>query len=147
MEYECYLHNGPFDGRSGAAAYGFTGSGYQLHIGGGSGVSAEGFGTASGGLHSRGGLEEYGRIHMPTFPEGTEDGGKGRAAKPAVHRQGGNKRTAYEVVADQVYFAGPKQAKPSADVSAAPGYDGPPAFSNAGAGDFEEITGDDELPF
>lgn len=59
----------------------------------------------------------------------------------------GNKRTAYEVVADQVYFVESKAAKPSADVSAAPGYDGPPAFSNAGAGDFEEITGDDELPF
>ena len=60
----------------------------------------------------------------------------------------GNKRTAYEVVADQVYFAGPKQAKPSTDVSAAPGYDGSPAFSNAGAGDFEEITDDSgELPF
>ena len=58
----------------------------------------------------------------------------------------GNKRTAYEVVADQVYFVESKAAKPSADVSA-PGYDGPPAFSNAGAGDFEEITGDDELPF
>ena len=58
----------------------------------------------------------------------------------------GNKRTTYEVVADQVYFVESKAAKPSADVSA-PGYDGPPAFSNAGAGDFEEITGDDELPF
>ena len=40
-----------------------------------------------------------------------------------------------------------KQTKPSADVSAAPGYDGPPDFSSAGAGDFEEIVGDDELPF
>ena len=59
----------------------------------------------------------------------------------------GNKRTAYEVVADQVYFAESKAAKPSADVSA-PEYDGPPAFSNAGAGDFEEITDDSvELPF
>ena len=38
--------------------------------------------------------------------------------------------------------------KPSADVSVAPGYDGSPAFSNAGAGDFEEIVDDsDSLPF
>ena len=59
----------------------------------------------------------------------------------------GNKRTAYEVVADNVFFAESKQAKPSADVSAAHGYDGPPDFSSAGAGDFEEIVGDDELPF
>ena len=56
----------------------------------------------------------------------------------------GNKRTAYEVVADQVYFAESKQTKPSADVSAAPGYDGPPDFSSAGAGDFEEITDDSD---
>ena len=60
----------------------------------------------------------------------------------------GNKRTAYEVVADQVYFVESKAAKPSADVSVAPGYDGSPAFSNAGAGDFEEIVDDsDSLPF
>ena len=55
---------------------------------------------------------------------------------------------AYEVVADQVYFVESKAAKPSADVSVAPGYDGSPAFSNAGAGDFEEIVDDsDSLPF
>ena len=61
----------------------------------------------------------------------------------------GNKRTAYEVVADQVYFADSKPAKPSADGSAsAPGYDGTPVFSNAGAGGFEESVDDsDSLPF
>lgn len=47
-----------------------------------------------------------------------------------------------------MYFVESKAAKPSADVSVAPGYDGSPAFSNAGAGDFEEIVDDsDSLPF
>ena len=64
----------------------------------------------------------------------------------------GNKRTAYEVVADNVYFAESKNASgPSTGAryeSQIPQYnEAPPAFSNAGAGDFEEIVGDDELPF
>ena len=81
------------------------------------------------------------------FRKGQKMAVKGELQSRQYTDREGNKRTAYEVVADQVYFAESKAAKPSADVSAAPGYDGPPAFSNAGAGDFEEITGDDELPF
>lgn len=52
----------------------------------------------------------------------------------------GNKRTATEVVADNVYFGGSKnesaQAAPASNVSYTP-----PAAS------FEEVSGDDELPF
>lgn len=81
------------------------------------------------------------------FQKGQKMAVKGELQSRQYTDKEGNKRTAYEVVADQVYFVESKAAKPSADVSAAPGYDGPPAFSNAGAGDFEEITGDDELPF
>lgn len=81
------------------------------------------------------------------FQKGQKMAVKGELQSRQYTDREGNKRTAYEVVADQVYFVESKAAKPSADVSAAPGYDGPPAFSNAGAGDFEEITGDDELPF
>ncbi len=63
----------------------------------------------------------------------------------------GNKRTAYEVVVDNAFFA---ESKSSSD-SAAPRYDSQipqyseqqPAFSNTKAGDFEEILGDDDLPF
>ena len=63
----------------------------------------------------------------------------------------GNKRTAYEVVVDNAFFA---ESKGSND-SAAPRYDSQipqyseqqPAFSNTKAGDFEEILGDDDLPF
>ena len=82
------------------------------------------------------------------FRKGQKMAVKGELQSRQYTDKEGNKRTAYEVVADQVYFVGSKAAKPSADVSAAPGYDGPPAFSNAGAGDFEEIGDDsDSLPF
>jgi single-strand DNA-binding protein len=49
----------------------------------------------------------------------------------------GNNRTAFEVVADKVFFTGEKQREPevSADASA------------EGDADFEEIVADDELPF
>lgn len=65
----------------------------------------------------------------------------------------GNNRTAFEIVADNVFFAEPKRD----GVSSGPRYDSqvPPqptesaaAFSTANAGDFEEITDDsDMLPF
>ena len=66
----------------------------------------------------------------------------------------GNKRTAYEVVVDNAYFAESKRegsGAPAANPfgSPMPDYnnDSQPAFSTASAGDFEEIVGDDELPF
>lgn len=82
------------------------------------------------------------------FQKGQKMAVKGELQSRQYTDKEGNKRTAYEVVADQVYFVESKAAKPSADVSAAPGYDGSPVFSNAGAGDFEEIVDDsDSLPF
>ena len=65
----------------------------------------------------------------------------------------GNKRTGVEVVADNVFFGESKRNSDSAP--AAGRYDSQvpqfseaaPAFSTAGSGDFEEIGGDDELPF
>lgn len=82
------------------------------------------------------------------FRKGQKMAVKGELQSRQYTDKEGNKRTAYEVVADQAYFVESKAAKPSADVSAAPGYDGPPAFSNAGAGNFEEIVDDsDSLPF
>lgn len=64
----------------------------------------------------------------------------------------GNKRTAYEVVVDNAFFA---ESKNSGDTAAAPRYDSQvpqyseaqPAFSNTNGGDFEEIMGDSDLPF
>ena len=63
----------------------------------------------------------------------------------------GNKRTAYEVVVDNASFVDPK----GSNENAAPRYDSQvpqysesqPAFSNEKTGDFEEILGDDDLPF
>ena len=64
----------------------------------------------------------------------------------------GNKRTAYEVVADNVFFA---ESKTSASQFGSGPFDSQipaiseqaPAFSTAAAGDFEEIVADEDLPF
>ena len=54
----------------------------------------------------------------------------------------GNKRTAFEVVANNVSFCGDNKrdgaAADAGDVA---------SFSNAGADDFTEFSGDDDLPF
>ena len=63
----------------------------------------------------------------------------------------GNKRTSFDVVADNVFFAEPKRDGTSSGNrydSQVPQYnEGAPAFQNTGSGDFEEIVGDDDLPF
>lgn len=70
----------------------------------------------------------------------------------------GNKRTAYEVVVDNAFFCESKSGNAGGYT---PGYGAPafgapqqpayteskPAFSTAAAGDFEEIVGDEDLPF
>ena len=66
----------------------------------------------------------------------------------------GNNRTAYEVVADNVFFAesksqngGYQPAAPSFD-SQVPQYtEAPASFSTAAPGDFVEVVGDEDLPF
>lgn len=57
----------------------------------------------------------------------------------------GNKRKAVEIVADNVYFAEPKRDSYSQtnDSFQAPA----PSFSSGSSSDFEEIGGDDDLPF
>lgn len=60
----------------------------------------------------------------------------------------GNKRTAVEIVANNVSFCGSKsetgtQGAQHDYAPAAPA----PTYSTAGMGDFEEIQGDDDLPF
>lgn len=64
----------------------------------------------------------------------------------------GNKRTAYEVVCDNAFFCESKNTgggyAPAAMDSQIPVYtEAQPAFSTAQSGDFEEIAGDDDLPF
>lgn len=53
----------------------------------------------------------------------------------------GNKRTAIEIVADNVSFCGSKSE------STAPAANNLPAFQNASQGDFESIEDDDDVPF
>lgn len=69
----------------------------------------------------------------------------------------GNKRTSFDVQADNVMFGESKSASGSGYAqSTAPAFNAPqqpaytesrPAFSTANAGDFEEIVGDEDLPF
>lgn len=67
----------------------------------------------------------------------------------------GNKRKAFEIVADNVHFAEPKRdssSAPAAPNSYAGGYsrqENEPAasYSSGSTGDFEEIPTDDDLPF
>ena len=56
----------------------------------------------------------------------------------------GNKRKAVEVLADNAYFAEPRRDNYSqGDSFQAPA----PSFSSGDSSDFEEIAGDDDLPF
>lgn len=72
----------------------------------------------------------------------------------------GNKRSSFSVQADNVMFGESKSATggaqggyapastPSFGAPTAPAYnESKPAFSTANAGDFEEIVGDEDLPF
>lgn len=62
----------------------------------------------------------------------------------------GNKRTAFEIVADNVSFCGSKNESstgaPMPSAVSAPNAPAP-SFSTADSGDFEMIDGDDDLPF
>ena len=68
----------------------------------------------------------------------------------------GNKRTAFEIVANDVSFTGSKResggsaagAYDGAPVGQRPAFSEPaPAYSSGSNEDFEEILGDDDLPF
>ena len=64
----------------------------------------------------------------------------------------GNKRPAYEVVCDNAFFCESKGSnggyrQGGADSQIPAFTEAQPAFSTAGSGDFEEIVGDDDLPF
>lgn len=70
----------------------------------------------------------------------------------------GNKRKAFEIVADNVHFAEPKRdrdsgsaggTQPKAENSASERakQQPAPAYTNGDTGDFEEIPSDDDLPF
>lgn len=59
----------------------------------------------------------------------------------------GNNRTAFEVVASNVSFVGPKRDNDGTGYSAPAEPAAPQSFSNTDSGDFAEIASDDDLPF
>lgn len=72
-------------------------------------------------------------------------------SRPFTDKEG-NKRTAYEVVADHAFFAETKNsgATNEGDYGDSQSYqhnESQPQTSTANSGDFEEIVGDDDLPF
>lgn len=74
------------------------------------------------------------------FRKGQRIALQGRLESRQYTDRDGNKRTAYEVVAEHVYFAESKKADETPAQPVA-------GFSTAGPNDFEEITSDDDLPF
>lgn len=59
----------------------------------------------------------------------------------------GNKRTAVEVLVDQASFCGSKAETGTGSYQPASAQPAAPSFSTGSDGDFEEISGDDDLPF
>ena len=60
----------------------------------------------------------------------------------------GNKRVAYEIVADQISFCGSKaETGTVANVAPVSAAAPAPSYQTAVPGDFEEITDDEDLPF
>ncbi len=55
----------------------------------------------------------------------------------------GNKRKAFEIVADNVHFAESKRSPSAAPVEDTE----PPAYASGDTGDFENVPSDDDLPF
>ncbi len=59
----------------------------------------------------------------------------------------GNKRKATEIVVDQASFCGSKAETGTGGYSAPSAAPAAPSFATGSEGDFEEIAGDDDLPF
>lgn len=59
----------------------------------------------------------------------------------------GNKRKATEIIVDQASFCGSKAETGTSGYQAPAAAPAAPSFATGSDGDFEEITGDDDLPF
>lgn len=87
------------------------------------------------------------------FHKGDAIGIEGSIQTRSYEDQNGNKRTAVEVVADNVFFVGGKSNNagggatyaPAPPVMPAPA--APVAYSSGSASDFEEVETDNDLPF
>lgn len=65
-------------------------------------------------------------------------------SRPFTDKEG-NKRTAYEVVAQHAFFTAPAGSTPAPSGAGAPAV--PAGSTSAAEADFEEIVSDDDLPF
>ena len=77
------------------------------------------------------------------FKKGTMIGIEGSIQTRRYVDKDGKNRTVFEVVANNAQFV---EAKRDGS-SGADGADAPASYSNAGANEFAEISGDDDLPF
>jgi single-strand DNA-binding protein len=81
------------------------------------------------------------------FRKGSMIAVQGKLQTGSYTDRDGNKRSSFEVKADEVSFCGEKKgdAQPAPKVQSAD--EGTGYYSNATAEDFEEITDDEDLPF
>lgn len=70
---------------------------------------------------------------------------KGSIQSRSYNDKEGNKRTAFEIIAENVYFAEPKRSGDQQHTTETR-YEEPSSFSNGSVDDFEEVA-DDDLPF
>ena len=75
------------------------------------------------------------------FKKGSLIGIEGSIQTRRYTDKNGNNRTAFEVVANNVSFCGDKRDGAAAEAGEVA------SFSNAGADDFTEFSGDDDMPF
>ena len=83
------------------------------------------------------------------FRKGSMIAVQGSIQTRSYEDKNGNKRTAVEVLVDQASFCGSKAETGTGNFnqSYAPPQPAAPSFSTGSDGDFEEISGDDDLPF
>jgi len=88
------------------------------------------------------------------FHKGDPVGVEGSIQTRSYEDRNGNKRTAVEVVADNVFFVGGKSSNsggssyvPAQAAAPAPAPAAPVAYSSGAASDFEEVETDNDLPF
>lgn len=82
------------------------------------------------------------------FKRGSMIAVRGRIQQRNYEDKNGNKRTAFEIVADEVSFCGSKSETGTGAAQSQPARVQPAAsFATGGADDFEEIPISDDLPF
>ena len=81
------------------------------------------------------------------FHKGSMIAIQGRIQTRRYEDKTGAKRTAFEVLAREVSFCGSKAETGTTGAGTAAQSVPAPAFTTAGASDFEEITDDEDLPF